>query len=265
MSTRDGDRATVYSFGDSAVAAERLALVARVFDAPSREWLITHRPEHANFAYGLGCGPGYTTALVAEVTGARRVVGLDASAAFVDRARDGAPSGVEFLGFDVREVPFPEGPADLVFARLLLAHLPAPVALARRWATQLRPGGVLLLDEVERIETSQPTFAAYLRLAAARVAASGAVMCVGPLLRPLAGESGIGSVSMRTREHPVASRDAAAMFAMNLAAWGEEAVRAGLLDRATLAQLSGELARLRSSEASDEIVWFLCEAACQVA
>ena len=81
---------------DTPVAAERLGVVARVFEAPTREWLERHRPEKVDLAYDLGCdlaydlaydlgcGPGHTTAPFAEVRGARRVVGLDAPGAFAE-------------------------------------------------------------------------------------------------------------------------------------------------------------------------------------
>jgi len=45
---------------------------------------VTRPPE---LAYDLGCGPGYTTAMVGEVTQASRVVGADSSAAFVAASR----------------------------------------------------------------------------------------------------------------------------------------------------------------------------------
>ena len=113
---------------------------------------------------GLGCGPGHTTALLAEVLQCRRTVGLDLSAEFIERARGRASDRIAFHVHDVTVVPFPEGPADLVYCRLLLSHLSDPMAIISRWATQLLPGGLLMLDEVESIATSSPALQRYLEI-----------------------------------------------------------------------------------------------------
>jgi hypothetical protein len=147
---------------------------------------------------------------------------LDASGAFVDLAPRGVTGRTAFRGFDVRQVPFPEGPADLVLARLVLAHLLQTVAVDLGWAGQVRPSGLLLSDGIERIETTQPSFAAYLRLTTARVATTGAGPHAGPLLGPLRRAPGLAGVWARPLDHQVATCDAAAMFVTNLAAWGAD-------------------------------------------
>src|SRR5215471_7801964 len=73
-----------YTFGDSDLAAERLRLLAEAFAPSSRAFLERLAREPAAVAVDLGCGPGYTTALLASLTGARRTVGLDASARFIE-------------------------------------------------------------------------------------------------------------------------------------------------------------------------------------
>ena len=218
-------------------------------------------------AYDLGCGPGYTTALVSEVTGAGRTVGLDGSATHIERARAGASGPAEFGRWDVRELPFPAGPADLIYCRLLLAHLPDPAATAASWATQLTDGGLLVLDEIEWIEASDPVLRAHLRLADAMVATSGARMCAGPLLGGLAGAAGLhGAAGLRPRltrvtELPVPTARAATMFAMNLTAWGDQPVTLGLCEAAELAELRAGMARLLDSPAEGQITWGLHQAA----
>src|SRR5262252_1634950 len=80
-----------YTFGDNDLAAERLRLLAEAFAPSSRAFLARLAREPAAVAVDLGCGPGYTTALLASLTGAQRTVGLDASARFIERARAQAP------------------------------------------------------------------------------------------------------------------------------------------------------------------------------
>ncbi|MEE8581451.1 MAG: class I SAM-dependent methyltransferase, partial [Myxococcota bacterium] len=140
-----------YAFGDSALAARRLDLVADVFE-PATRGLLARDPVVSASLEGvcdLGCAHGRTTALLVETLGAERTVGLEQSEAFLALARQRAGARVAFHRHDVTQTPFPGAPYDLLFSRLLLTHLKDAPALLERWASELRPGGLLLLDEVE--------------------------------------------------------------------------------------------------------------------
>lgn len=237
-----------YSFGDDDAAARRLALVARVFDEPSRQFLGEIVDQPPSLALDLGCGPGHTTRLLAEVTGATRVIGLDSSAAFVDEASHGVGPGIEFLRHDVTDVPFPTGPADLIYGRLLLAHLPDAAGLVASWTTQLDAGGVLAIDEVEWIRTTNPVFRRYLVRVEQIIRSSGGELYAGPLV------SGLGRTHVR--EHPVATADAAGMFRLNLGTL----VRAGV-DDTEVRELADAFDELSSSPATGEITWGLRQVA----
>src|SRR5487761_387407 len=65
-----------YTFGDTDLAARRLEVLGEVFGPSSRALLadVVERPPR--LAYDLGCGPGYTTALLSQVTRARRTAAL---------------------------------------------------------------------------------------------------------------------------------------------------------------------------------------------
>ena len=169
-----------YAFGDSEPAARRLGLLADVFEPPSRAFLARFAADPVDLAVDLGCGPGHSTRLVASVLGARRTLGLDQSASFVALAEAAAPPGVAFAVHDVTVVPFPAGPAGRIYGRFLLTHLPDPPATLAAWSTQLAPGGLLLVDEVERIRTDQPALRRYLELAAALLVARGHALEIGP-------------------------------------------------------------------------------------
>jgi len=101
-----------------------------VFDAPSRAFLEQWGPAGCALALDLGCGPGFSTELLRDALAPQRVVGVEASPAFVQAARRRAP-GLEWVQHDVLELPFPTGPADLVYARFLVSHLPDPARALR--------------------------------------------------------------------------------------------------------------------------------------
>ena len=180
-----------YTYGDSDMAAERLELVARMFEPPTRSLLeraVQARPE---LATDLGCGPGHTTRLIHGTLRPSRTVGLEGSERFVQLAAAGAPDGVEFLRHDVRVTPFPVGPADVIFARLLVAHLADAAEVVARWVSQLAPGGVLLMVELEALEPGEAALDDYMeQVAKPVVAAQGARLFAGPWLHDMPDPAG---------------------------------------------------------------------------
>ena len=119
-----GSRPPRYLFGDSDVASHRLRVLSEVFAESSRRFLSAAAPGQPNLAVDIGCGPGYTTRLVADVLRPLRTVGIDSSEAFIAEARRAGGSDVSYLVHDAAAVPFPVGPADLIYARFR-RHPPA--------------------------------------------------------------------------------------------------------------------------------------------
>jgi len=240
-----------YTYGDTDLAAERLGLVARVFEPTTRAFLERSVTSAPALAYDLGCGPGHTTRLLREATGAARVVGLDRSGPFLDRAAVDAPRGVSFDAHDVRQVPFPDGPADLIFCRLLLAHLVDPPEVVERWTTQLAPGGLVLLDELEAIDATDPVFARYLGdVALPVVEAQGARLLAGPVLAAMPDPPGIERVADDVVSFTPSPGESAQIFGMNLAV---------LVDRGEVPlqpELAAELGAIAGGErVAEPVVW----------
>jgi trans-aconitate 2-methyltransferase len=186
--TLEGPHPSRYTFGDTDLAARRLELLAEVLDPTSQAFLRRAAPAAPRLAVDLGCGPGLSTRLLAEATRARRAVGVDGSAAYVRAAASRYPAH-RFAQGDVTVDPLPVTAPDVLYARLVLAHLPAPAEQARRWAAGLAPGGRLCLEEMEWIEADDPVLAEYEERVLAVVEHQGAPMYAGPLLAPLVPES----------------------------------------------------------------------------
>lgn len=213
-----------YTYGDSDLAAERLALVAAAFEPTTRLFLEQVAPRAPRLAVDLGCGPGSTTRLLHEVTGAAKTVGLDASVAYVERARSLAPVDVTFEVHDATALPLPVGPADAIYARLLLAHLPDPAAVVTGWVSQLSEGGVVLLDDLEAIRTEHPAFRAYLdEVALAVIRREGGALLVGPALHEMRDPPGTERIHDEVATFTPAPAVTARIFSMNLAVLVERA------------------------------------------
>lgn len=206
-----------YTFGDSDLARQRLRLVADTFEAPTRTLLADLPGGPRRYKIDLGCGPGYTTALLHE-TFTGFTTGIDASAAMIDEARTRVPDAEFFVG----DVTAPlRLPAHLVYARLVLGHLPDPAGALANWAQALLAGGAVVCEEPVRYRSDDALFARYEEAVTAIVAARGATLWAGPALDgdPLQCDR----VLDRVVEHPVSATRAAAMFWRNATTWGGDA------------------------------------------
>jgi SAM-dependent methyltransferase len=206
---------TDYTFGDTELARERLGLVADTFAPPTRALLRDLPPGGRRYILDLGCGPGYTSALLLEAFPDSFITGLDASAAMIDDARTRVP-GAQFVVRDIATRL--RLPAHLAFARLLLGHLPDPKGALAHWAAAVLPGGVLVCEEPVRYRSDDALFARYEAAVTNVVTEGGGTLWAGPALD--IDPPGCNRAFDRIVEHPVAASRAAAMFWRNAATWG---------------------------------------------
>jgi trans-aconitate 2-methyltransferase len=207
-----------YLFKDTDIAAQRLQVLANVYAASSRVFLqdvVTTKPQ---IALDLGCGPGYTTHLLADTTQATQTIGFDSSEHFIALAQKTGATSISYIHHNVTQVPFPVEQSDLIFCRMLLTHLRDPQAIIERWGTQLRPDGILLIEEVDWIETQFPLFRTYLDIVAKLLEQQQNQLYIGPLLDAQQTTESLQRVISRVYRLPVSTAQAARMFSMNIPA-----------------------------------------------
>lgn len=227
-----------YLLGDNETASRRLGALADVFEPSTRGFLLSarrhlsgpveglgaaagERVPSAGLALDLGCGPGHTTRLIAQTLGCASTVGIDSSTKFIERAARIAATAAgaaatSFLVHDVSSVPFPIGPADLIYSRYLLMHLSNPLECLRGWASQLRGGGIQLLEELEEIQTANALFRHYLNLMQAALADQEKELFIGRTISAAPLTTGMEIISNEVTEVTVPAADAAQLFFLNL-------------------------------------------------
>jgi trans-aconitate 2-methyltransferase len=254
----DGGRPGSYAFGDTALASRRLDVLASVFGPTSRTLLGALPPAPRRVVLDLGCGPGHTTAMLADTFPEADVLGLDASEAFVTEATATAPARCGFRVADVTRRPLPGGPADLIYARFLVVHLPDPHAAVSAWAGRLAPGGVLVIEEPERIDTEDTDFRRYLELASVVVGVRGGDLYAGRLLAEAVPPS-TAVVARRSTPLDVPTAQAATIFSLNLAAWRDDPAVAAAAGPGETADLAARLERRCSDTSTGLIRWWMCQ------
>lgn len=99
----------------------------------------------------LGCGRGQALLLIAAMQPGSRGIGVDWSAARIEKARTAAEGlpGLTFEAGDVSSWPVP--PAGTVLLVDLLHYMPAPAQdeLLRRAARAITPGGVIYIRDID--------------------------------------------------------------------------------------------------------------------
>ena len=99
----------------------------------------------------VGCGPGVLAAEVARRIPAGSVTGIDASADRLAEARKNfaaLPNAQAHLG-DATSLPFPDASFDFVYCRFLLEYLRAKEKAVAEMARVCRPGGTVLLQDLD--------------------------------------------------------------------------------------------------------------------
>jgi trans-aconitate 2-methyltransferase len=154
-------------------------------------------------------------------------------------------------------MPLPCAPADLVYGRFLLVHLPDPRATVTAWAGELAPGGMVVVEEPERIDTDDADFRRYLELADAVVADRGGDLYVGHDLFDLTPPPHTSLVVHRDAPLEVTAGSAASIFSLNLGIWGADPALDRIASRDEISALLARLEHRRSDPATGVIRWHM--------
>ena len=111
----------------------------------------------------LGCGPGQLTASLLERWPSARAVGVDSSAAMIERADQLAGDRLSFTMADLRDWQA-EQPVDVLVSNATLQWVPGHRSLLPTWVRSLAPGGWLAIQVPGNFE--EPSHRLLLELAA---------------------------------------------------------------------------------------------------
>jgi trans-aconitate 2-methyltransferase len=117
---------------------------------PARDLLGQVPLSSPRLVFDLGCGPGNSTALLAEAYPEAELVGVDHSKEMLSEARRALPSRV-FVQADLARW-LPEKTPDLLFSNAAFHWVPDHLEVMRRLAGGLEGGGVLAVQMPDNLE-----------------------------------------------------------------------------------------------------------------
>jgi ubiquinone/menaquinone biosynthesis C-methylase UbiE len=192
-----------YALGRTPEEYERLRGQARVWEAATGRLLDQADLTAGASCLDAGCGPGETMRVMAQRTGpAGRVLGIDVDAelgaAALAMLHGAGHRNCRFLAHDLAaDGPIPGAPFDVVYARLLLFHLPQRVAVLARLWDAVAPGGRLIMQDYDirsvGVLPALDSVDELVRVLLGAFTAAGCDVYAGARLAQLFAQAGIGS------------------------------------------------------------------------
>lgn len=250
-------RADRYTLARGARELARLRLLHNAYAAGSEALLKRAGLRPGMRVVEFGCGTGNMTCWLAERVGSTgSVVGLDNSRAQLALARRQAAArhltNATFALADIHAPGLPRGSFDLAYARLLLMHLTDPVAALRAMKALVRPGGLVVCEEMDLSRwLCDPPSCLVARSHELKVALSdrhGQHWRLGTSLHRVFRQAGFRDLHVSAHQ-PLALRgEEKRLTALSFVQLAPQFVREGLASRREVAEIAAEMERLAADE-----------------
>jgi 2-polyprenyl-3-methyl-5-hydroxy-6-metoxy-1,4-benzoquinol methylase len=150
--TAAGSSQDRYAIAGGADGKRRLNLLAEIMRPTTLELFRLVGVAGGQVCVDIGCGGGHVTLDLARIVGpAGRAIGIDFDAAIIELAQqDQQAAGLTNVEFRVGDASTLDGgPYDVAYARFLLSHVAHPEQVVNRIAGTLRPGGTLIVEDID--------------------------------------------------------------------------------------------------------------------
>lgn len=142
-----------YLFNTNALAHERLLFLQKIHGPDSIRFLTHSGLKPGMRVLDIGCGIGLMSCWLAKQVGAKgRIIAVDKYPAQLDAAKLIAQqekiNNIDFMQLDVIDLDKQIQDIDLVYSRYLLSHLPDANLAIKAMLNTLKPGGILVLEDV---------------------------------------------------------------------------------------------------------------------
>jgi 2-polyprenyl-3-methyl-5-hydroxy-6-metoxy-1,4-benzoquinol methylase len=231
-----------YTIDGGQAGRERLRLLSRVLREDTLSLLANCGLGPGQAVLDIGCGGGDVSCEMAALVGPTgRVVAVDADTEQIGVARLEAHARgihhIEFRAGDAAGIVQAAG-FDVVYARFLLSHLPAPQQALQAFFEQVRPGGFVAVEDIDFSgHASCPDHWAVRRCAsicAGVMQAAGGHPTLGLHLPALVKQAGFVDLSVHVVQQLVLEGEAKRLYAETLRNVTDAVLRLGVAEKAEL-------------------------------
>ena len=143
-----------YSLPVGKADLDRMTILGNIYMPYCAEFLIENGLKSGLKVADVGCGPGNTSLWLAEQVGeSGKVVAIDNSdeqlAILNNRISEGRIHNISTYKADIYEIDQMNEKFDLIFCRFLFIHLTNPLLAIKKLRTLLKPGGSLVIAELD--------------------------------------------------------------------------------------------------------------------
>jgi 2-polyprenyl-3-methyl-5-hydroxy-6-metoxy-1,4-benzoquinol methylase len=194
-----------YALGHSEHELQRLSRQGHAFEPFTRQLFEEAGINQGMRVLDVGCGSGDVAFLAANLVGHNgEVVGVDRERKAVDwasaRAHSQGITNVKFVEGDPAEMEFDQQ-FDAMVGRLVLMYYPDPVDAIRKLTRHVRPGGLVVFQEVDLANARSlpvaPLYERSITWIKQTLGATGARIYLGLELYPVFLAAGLSGPSMR--------------------------------------------------------------------
>jgi SAM-dependent methyltransferase len=204
MSDSSADALSHYAIRGGNPGRERLRLIASTLRPTTVALFDRLAIGEGHICLDVGCGGGDVTLELARRVGPRGLaVGTDIDDEKLELARsEAAAQGVGHITYERGDIrnQSPSRTYDFVYARFLLSHLPDPLAAAVALHRHVRPGGLVVLEDIDASGTFAwppcPALERYQELYASVVRGRGGNPDIGTRLPELLLDAGFDDVDI---------------------------------------------------------------------
>jgi SAM-dependent methyltransferase len=256
---RPGDRSSAtehYVFRGGDAGRERLRVLARVV-APSTGDLFARLGISDGWrCLDVGCGGGDATVVLARLVHPAVVTGLDVDESQLAIARrEAEAAGIDNVEYRFGDAAQPDewhgDGFDLVYARFLLTHVPAPEPVLDALVARARPGGLVVVEDID-VEGSfcappSAAFDRYVEWYAKAHRARGGDPTIGRRLPMMLRRAGLTDIGTNVAHPAGMSGDITLIAPLTLAAATESIVANGVATAVDVERLQVDLDALSAN------------------
>lgn len=214
---------------------ERLRILARVMSPTTLDFLRSVPLAQDAQCLDVGCGGGDVSVALSRMVPQGHVTGIDFDGSKIVLAQQEAKTlGIENVHFraeDVTADPQTDDRYDLIYVRFVLTHLVDPGAALVRFYNQLKPGGMIAVEDIDFgghvCYPPSAAFDRYVELYSQTARARGCDPCIGPRLPSLVQAAGFSDVNVGIVQPSGTSGEVKLIAAITFDAIADSALKSG--------------------------------------